>query len=364
VNVIFTPEAFNQPAGGISRIFTELASGLQNHGHFATVAAGLYVNTYIRGLPAIRGKYVPRFPRAARAALNTALSHLTIATSPNAIVHQTYYSRHSYSRKHPLVVTVFDMIHELYPDLLASSGTVAKTVADKRYCCERADHICAISECTKADMVRILGIEESKVSVTYLGNALRDIVPASIGPDEGIRFLLYVGGRRWYKNFRTLLSVFASSEILRSNFVLICFGGGPFWPDELGLIEKLGLQDHVFLRSGSDELLAGYYRHASAHVSVSLYEGFGLTLLEAMGAGCPVICSNRGSLPEVAAGAAVYFDPEDPISMRRALEETLGNPAALADLTTTGTKREKDFTWDRCVDATLEVYRKVQTVRS
>ena len=174
VRVVFTPEAFNQTAGGISRIFAELATGLTERSERAEVAAGLYVNQYIRGLRSVKGIYVPRFPRLARALVNTAHCHLAIARAPGAIVHQTYYSRHRYSRKHALVVTVFDMIHELFPGLLAKSGTVAKTIADKAFCCARADQICAISHQTKRDLIRILGVDEKKVSVTWLGNALHD----------------------------------------------------------------------------------------------------------------------------------------------------------------------------------------------
>jgi glycosyltransferase involved in cell wall biosynthesis len=359
VRIIFTPEAFNQAFGGISRIFAELATGLRERGHSPAIAAGLYINEYIRDVPNVWGRHTPRVPRVARAAFNTAFARLAVSAARSAVVHQTYYSRHHYSSRHPLVITVFDMIHELFPELLASSGTVEKTIANKAYCCARADHICAISHQTKQDLVTMLGVPESKVSVTWLGNALQDVVPASIGRDELRPYLLYVGGRRWYKNFPTLLRAFAASDFLRSHYVIVCFGGGIFWDDELALINELQLQDHVLLRGGTDELLAGYYTHASAHVAVSLYEGFGLTLVEAMSTGCPVLCSRRGSFPEIAGDAAAYFDPSDSEDVRRVLEATLCNSQALAVLRQEGVRRAQEFSWSRCVAETADVYHKV-----
>jgi glycosyltransferase involved in cell wall biosynthesis len=358
LKIIYTPEGFSQRYGGVSRVFAELATRLNQTGHHAYLAAGLYMNEYIRGMEGVIGCYFPRKISKLTKAINTGVCGFTIASIRNAVVHQTYYSQHYYPRNHPWVLTVYDMTHETYSESVASDST-PKIYPNKLYCCKRADHICAISHRTKDDLIRILGIPKEKISVTYLGNALTNVTPRPIGTDTQKKYLLVVGGRRWYKNVPRLLQAFQASGLLKQNYCLICFGGGKFVPEELDLIRNLKLQDHVFHREGDDQLLAGYYKHAAAHISVSLSEGFGLTLVEAMGLGCPVICSDRSSLPEVGGDAAVYFNPEDVDDIRNTIERTVFDTATLERLSQLGKRREKLFTWDRCFAETLTVYQQV-----
>ena len=99
------------------------------------------------------------------------------------------------------------------------------------------------------------------------------------------------------------------------------------------------------------------FENATAFVCPSLYEGFGIPLLEAMGLSCPVICSNSGSIPEVVGNAGIYFDPDDISSIRKALEDTLFNESLLEDLKKRGLQRESIFSWDKCASETVAVYR-------
>jgi len=358
LRIIFTPEGFNQRYGGVSRVFAELAFRLNQSGHDARIIGGLYINDYIDGMQAVVGYRVPDFGKI-RSLVNTALCAVSIALWKGALVHQTYYSQHYYQRSHPLVLTVFDMTHEIYADLFAAYPDHLQQSRNKARCCLRANHICAISHHTKNDLIRILGVPEEKVSVTYLGNPLAEVAPEEIIPPENKKYLLHVGGRGFYKNFPKLLQAFRASEILMRSYRLVCFGGGAFAEEEIALISKLGLIRHVLYRTGGDQLLAGYYQKAAAHVSVSLYEGFGLTLVEAMGLRCPVICSDRASLPEVAGEAASYFNPEDPEDIRNTLEQTLSSQATLDQLVQAGAQRAKLFTWEHCLAATLSAYGKV-----
>ncbi len=358
MKVVFTPEAFNQPAGGISRVFSELASRLPTLGCETVIFAGLYINEYIRDRSVV-GRYTPRFPRLARAAVNTIAAQSYIACSEAAIVHQTYYSGHRYSRRKPLVISVYDMIHELFPELLATSGTVRATHVNKAECCQRAQHICAISHQTKEDLVRLLSINPDKISVTSLGNALKGVSPSEIGADSKRKFLLYVGNRRWHKNFLPFLSAYAESQLAADGVQLICFGGGPWDTEEDEAIQRLGVREQVHRRSGGDESLLGYYQQATAFVAPSLYEGFGLTVVEAMGAGCPVICSDTGIFREVAGEAAAFFDPTDIFHMRDQLDRIVQDSDRLKVLRAAGLQRELEFSWDRCARETLAAYRKV-----
>ncbi len=250
------------------------------------------------------------------------------------------------------------MTHEMCTEAFKDDASQREQSLNKARCCERADHICAISNQTKEDLVRILAVPAEKISVTYLGNPLERAsldVGAEPSP-EMFPYLLYVGGRAWYKNFPALLSAFRASDFLVRSFRVICYGGGDFSATEREAINEMGLGDHIKFREGDDRRLVRYYRNAAAHVITSLYEGFGLTLLEAMANDCPIISSNRSSLPEVAGDAAAYFNPEDPRDMARAMEETLSDSSALSQLRSKGRERSKLFSWDRCSRETLAVY--------
>lgn len=119
----------------------------------------------------------------------------------------------------------------------------------------------------------------------------------------------------------------------------------------------LGISKLVHQIGGNDCLLATYYRYATAFICPSLYEGFGIPLLEAMSLSCPVICSNTSSTPEVVGDAGIYFDPNDISSIQSALEDTLFNKSLLCDLKKRGLQRQSLFSWDKCASETVAVYR-------
>jgi glycosyltransferase involved in cell wall biosynthesis len=111
--------------------------------------------------------------------------------------------------------------------------------------------------------------------------------------------------------------------------------------------------------SGDDLVLADLYRHASAFIYPSLYEGFGLPVLEAMAHGCPVICSGTSSLPEVVGGAAELFDPNDPESIGHAIEAVVSSAERREWLRATGRQQARLFSWERCAWETHAVYRAI-----
>jgi glycosyltransferase involved in cell wall biosynthesis len=139
---------------------------------------------------------------------------------------------------------------------------------------------------------------------------------------------------------------------------MICFGGGDFRADELELMRNLSINpDRIEQVGGGDNVLAGYYRNAAAFVYPSLYEGFGIPPLEAMALGCPVICSNTSSIPEVVGDAGEYFDPGQVESIRASIENVLQSSGRRAELIGRGSRKCADYSWDRCASETLEIYR-------
>jgi glycosyltransferase involved in cell wall biosynthesis len=150
-------------------------------------------------------------------------------------------------------------------------------------------------------------------------------------------------------------------KILRSNpkLHLICVGGGAFTVAEQENMEKLGVQQHITHTFADDEELAALYRGAAAFVFPSLYEGFGMPILEAMACGCPVVLSRASAFPEVAADVALYFDPKQPKDLARVVNELLSSSDLQTKLRTAGHARAASFTWKRAAEQILGVYKRV-----
>jgi glycosyltransferase involved in cell wall biosynthesis len=256
------------------------------------------------------------------------------------------------------------MIHEKYPKYFAASPFITRIKAAS---VAAADHVICISESTRRDLLAAYDIPEGRVSVTHLGfDPLGSLLSGESSSRFKVRvlgvdapYLLYVGSRVNYKNFAGLLDAYAASASLRSNFFLLCFGGGAFTSAERAAISKAGAEGRVRFLGGSDAVLAACYAHASLFVCPSFYEGFGIPVLEAMSLDCPVACSNSSSLPEVVADAAMLFDPADRDAILAALESVLGSPSAAAALKERGRIRTQQFSWRSCAENTVNIYRRV-----
>jgi len=350
-----------QRVGGISRYFTELAARMHAlPGAQACVVAPLHINRYLaerRSAIPTWGLYAGRAPRAALLADKAcaALARpLTAAARPD-IVHETYYEAAGTApRSARLVLTAYDMVDELYPELFPLNARVRSL---RQQAFDRADHVICISESTRRDLLRLYAVEPGKASVVHLASSL---APSSEAPFSlGEPYFLYVGQRDSYKNFMGLLKAFAQSGLAESHR-LLCFGGGSFKPYELEQAGCLGIpSDRVRSIAGDDALLARCYAGAVAFAYPSLYEGFGIPLLEAMACGCPILCGRAGSLAEVAGPAAHYCDAADPASLAEGLLALARFPKARQGLIAQGRERAKAFSWDRCAEQTLSIYEKL-----
>jgi len=369
MRVAFDYQIFSlQAHGGISRYFTRLASHLDALQECVKVFAPLHCNEYLGALsPSLRyGLSVDQnFSKLLRAAipLNQYLCNRKIVRWNPDIVHRTYFSIFTNRAvKCPAVLTVYDMVHELFPDEFSRIGRLSD---HKRKAVERADHIICISENTRKDLINLFNVPEEKTSVVYLGfdRLAGEDTEAGLRSHPGVQrpFLLFVGKRGGYKNFSGLLRAVSLSSVLKADFDVVAFGGGGFTRQEYALMESLGLErGRVRQVGGDDSMLGALYRSASAFVYPSLYEGFGLPPLEAMAHGCPVIVANTSSLPEVVGEAGEYFDPASPESMAAAIERVVDSSEHAALLRTRGAEQLKKFSWAACARETREVYRKLR----
>lgn len=365
MRVVYDHQIFSsQRYGGISRYFFELAKSLSEFavdGLSINVNAPFYVNNYLTAAPAslhVFGKHLPVFRGVERFCrrTNAMCSPVSMRALRPDIVHETYYSSHSLvPRSSRTVITVYDMIHELFPQSFPAED---RTSISKRQAVKRADHVICISEHTRQDLVRLFDVPVEKTSVVHLGFSL-----TTSDFDEGLvparPYLLYVGMRGGYKNFEILLRAYASQRWLKENFDLVAFGGGEFTSEEYAMIERLGVVAQVRQQGGGDDILAARYKRAALFVYPSLYEGFGIPPLEAMSYGCPVVCSNTSSIPEVVGTAARMFDPYSIESLVAAILDVLQSTDACEELRTLGLARVNEFSWHRCALETHSIYRRV-----
>ncbi|MBL4783978.1 MAG: glycosyltransferase family 4 protein [Cohaesibacteraceae bacterium] len=338
-----------------------MASSLNKEdGANARIISPLHRNAHLseeKSIP-LFGVGVPPHWRAGRiawAALRTISPVISSIMRPD-IIHETYYTPKPYlhiaARR---IVTVFDMIHELY-------FPGSQTSEYKRASLERCDHVICISHNTKRDLCNLFNFSPERVSVTHLAyeNFSQFKNTERAGLTAGKPYFLFVGNRSYYKNFEHFLSAFAASSILKKEFRIIGFGGGTFTTDELSFAAKLGLNsDQIFQLGGNDAVLGAAYAGASAFVYPSLYEGFGIPPLEAMSAGCPVICSNTSSLPEVVGNAALLVNPTDVDALREAMERLAMSSTLRDELIERGHIQHKKFSWQKCAKDTLGVYKSI-----
>lgn len=227
---------------------------------------------------------------------------------------------------------------------------------------------------SKKDISKFTGIKDARITVIYLaaGDQFRRINNRQVQIDDLRRkyhlpdkFALYVGDVTWNKNLPRLI------EAIRKIDVPLVMVGKALtekgidldnsWNKDLAHVrEKVdGNKNVVCLGFVSSEDLVLLYNAASVFVMPSLYEGFGLPVLEAMSCGCPVVTSKEGSIPEVAGGAVAYVNAYDSDSIAKGISEVIGNPSLQAELSEKGMSQSKKFTWRKTAGETMSVYKKI-----
>jgi glycosyltransferase involved in cell wall biosynthesis len=358
--VVYDHQVFSmQKFGGVSRYFCEIALRIdqRNHWHVQVVAPVHFNRHLANSNLSTFGLYIPnphhRLNRFYHWANDLAVPP-AMALSKADLIHQTYYPEKRHPVSVPVVITVYDMIHELFPQYFDVNDP---TRDRKRASVLAADHVICISHNTAKDLSEIVGIPSAKITVTHLAfSAIFCELPQREEPPAKSftrPYLLYVGGRGGYKNFGRFLEAYASSAALVRDLDVIAFGGGAFTKKEL-----IRNADAIRLVTGDDEALARFYSGARAFVYPSEYEGFGIPPLEAMSCGCPVICSSGSSIPEVVGTAGEYFEASSVESIKTAIEHVAFNDTRRSELIAAGYGQCRRFSWDKCADETISAYQR------
>jgi glycosyltransferase involved in cell wall biosynthesis len=365
MKILYDYQIFNiQRYGGISRYFIELMKNIHGTG-IAEFTLPLVAcnNGYVLDSEFLRCINTSKLDffkastvRKKSVQLNQWFTKLYAIKKNYDIYHPTYYDPYLLDciGNKPLVVTVHDMIHEIFNEQYSKSNVIEQ----KKYLVSKASIIIAISENTKRDLINILGVDENKIKVIYHGSSFADtsILP-TIEIDIPGNYILFVGDRWYYKNFdffvRSVVPLLQEDRLLR----VVCAGSIPFNNQEQALLAGLGVADRfLHYPAASDGLMIHLYKNARVFVFPSRYEGFGIPILEAFACGCPVIASNSSSLPEVGGDACVYINPQDSTSLTDLTRKVIYDDELRHRLRTNGYERQKNFSWDETTKQTVAAY--------
>jgi glycosyltransferase involved in cell wall biosynthesis len=285
--------------------------------------------------------------------INKRDSRKKLAKNEYDILHPTEYDPYVLSyKKVPLVIDAHDMIWEMFRNEMSNSKAV---IENKRKLFFAADKIIAKSNNTKQDVLKFYpNIPEKKIVVIYHGNSFISESEKDIRKD---RYLLFTGNRGLYKNFDRFIDAIAP-VLKKYDLNLICTGT-KFTPSEVSKLYNLGILNKCQCTFVYDTELLDLYKHALLFVFPSLYEGFGIPILEAFAAKCPIVLSNTSCFPEIAANAAVYFDPYNIDDIKEKVEEVLLNDKLKQELVLRGSKRLEYFTWENATKETVKLYKDV-----
>lgn len=361
MNILFDHQTFvEQPYGGISRYIIELMKCINaTPANQACLSLTYAENDYLPKINSTLSKllqYSFLGKRQVLTELNKLYSRTQLEKQSFDVFHATYYDPYflPHLGKKPCVVTFHDMIHEYYSPQYNLLGSDRRITRNKKLVADRATRLIAVSESTKRDLVSLLNIDPEKIQVIYHGCSF--IARHKQSKSDQKPYLLYVGHRHAYKNFQAFIRAIAS-VLNEQDCLLLCAGGGDFTDEENLLIRSLGINKRILWRSiENDEMLQQFYENALAFVFPSLYEGFGMPILEAFASGCPCIVSNSSSLPEVAGDAALYMDPNDDESMHQVTNSIVSNSLLRSALTERGYQRSTLFSWQETAQQTLNLY--------
>ncbi|GJL56323.1 MAG: glycosyl transferase [Nitrospirales bacterium] len=229
---------------------------------------------------------------------------------------------------------------------------------------ETIDHVITVSDCSRNDIVKNLGVSEDRVTVIPQGvepNIFMPL-PTDVAQEQPeAPYVLCVAGADPTKNIQSLILAFSLlPEKLRHDHQLMLVGDLKKQDDLLRLVKEKGIETQtVFAGIVSDQQLVRYYQYAEVFVFPSLYEGFGLPVLEAMACGCPVVCSNTSSLPEVVGEAAMMVGPLDITALEYAMRQVLSDSTLRHRMREAGLQRAKQFSWNQTATRTVELYERV-----
>lgn len=270
-----------------------------------------------------------------------------------------------------VITTIHDLTYEFYPEIMEKK-TLKRIKSGIEYSVKRADKIITISKSSKEDIMELFKINENDIEIVYPGvdyevfskkytNNIFKIVKEKYNLPKN--YILYMGTLEPRKNIESIVEAFKlfkeESDLKEKDFKLVIAGKkGWMFESIFKLVNKLNLQEHVIFTDYVEEKdKTIIYAMAQLFVFPSIYEGFGIPVLEAMASSVPVITSNVSSLPEVAGDAAVLVDPKDTVSIAKNMYDILSNENLKAKLINKGHIQAQKFTWEASAEKLYKIYK-------
>ncbi len=365
--VLFDDQIFTgQKIGGISRYFSQLFKEFETNDSIDYKLPLIYSeNIYLKGLKKVknygflegkkfkgRDRLLNFFQKISRQS-----SKICLTSGNFDIFHPTDYNPYflDYLNNKPFVITIHDMIHEIYAGEFFNVNDTY--ISRKRLLAEKASKIITVSQNTKNDIIKFYGIDENKITVIYHANSLNVNLCDPIPVPE--KFLLFIGSRGRYKNFNFFIKSISSLFQEDKDLYLICVGGADFTSEEILIFDKFGIKNRILHYFVNDSQLVYLYKKTIAFVFPSLYEGFGLPILEAFACGCPVIASNCEVFKEIGHDSVMYFDGRESDSIFQVVSQVIENKNLRVHLASNGIVHAKKFSWVEAARLTTNLYESI-----
>jgi glycosyltransferase involved in cell wall biosynthesis len=351
-----------QKYGGISKYFCELIKNIPPE-HQSNLSLIISDNEYLKEendffkkrriyWPAkkFKGKH---FLKRKIYLLNRQYSKRSVSTGRYDLLHPTFYDDYFLSRlKRPYVITVHDLIAFKFEDDYAGKGQLK---AQMEKVIKNSNRIISVSGHTKKDIIDIFDVNPEKIDVVHHGfnkpSAVNRVNPFG-------KYILFVGRRARYKNFSTFIAAISGLLQKEKELKLVCVGH-PFSKEERADLVKFKISEQTTALTADENTLNNLFANALIFVYPSLYEGFGMPILEAFANNCPVCLSDASCFPEIAGDAGIYFNPRDHGSISKAVEKVLYDDSFKSRMIAAGTERLEHFSWKKTANETLASYKKV-----
>lgn len=350
MKVLFDHQIFNYVFGGAAKYFVMLLSHLPRECWECTAIASS--SEYIKRKALM--KYLPyefRGQTVLMEYLNRPYTNCIMRQGQFDVFHQTNFGTYclkSLGNK-PMVTTYHD-------SNLSTIDPHPEIVERQRISLERADAVICVSNHTKNDMLRLFHLDEQKVKVIYHGIERPDmsvLAEQRVVKDD---YILYVGRRSAYKNFRKFIEVFSELHLKYPKIKVVCTSN-VFSKEEQMRFKELGIEDCMIHVAADETTMLRLYRDALFFAFPSFYEGFGMPILEAWSCGCPVVLSDASCFPEIAGSGGLFFKPESKEDMLRQFDAVLSDSCLRKKLVLNGYERMKRFSWEKCAEEHIQLYR-------
>lgn len=381
MKVLYDYQAFSQRFGGISNYFVQIIRNMPNDVQYeiavsesnnvhlkdsglidienATQTVDSFITRYnFKGKSWLYNKYSSFFPRMTSLGRNRKRSIDSLKNGQYDLFHPTFFSDYflPYLNGKPYVLTVHDMIPELFNK---DFGKRNEQLVNKAKLVKGAAHVIAVSEKTKEDLISLLNVQDYRISVIYHGAPAYNVNEVAEPIISG-RYILYVGNRDGYKNFMPMIKEMVPFLKNHVDIRLVCTGN-PFNIVELKTFTDYHIRDQIIHIHPSDSDMEDLYRNALCFIFPSLYEGFGIPVLEAWQAGCPVLLNKKSCFPEIAKDAAIFFCLDEHYSdLREVINKFVRmSEVEMRQLKQKQQNRLKEFSWRKSAEQLADIYRMV-----